>query len=147
MQNLSFQPTQKNGVLLKSEDGFCYTRHRSAADAGTEYWTCDRRGRCPARGITKNNRRQFEQTTEHNHLPDRVRTEMRTIKTVLKQTAANTIGGDTTTTVLQAGLLQASGPAKARLPRTDHLKRNIQRSRNRAQVPLPLPRSRDEIDI
>ena len=72
---------------------------------------------------------------------------MRTIKTDLKQTAANAVGGETTTTILQAGLLQASGPAKARMPRMDHLKRNIQRSRNRAQVPLPLPHSRDEIDI
>ena len=130
-----------------SEDGFCYIRHRSAADARTEYWTCDQRGRCPGREISRNNRREFEQTQEHNHLPDRLRIEMLTVKADMKRTAANAVGADTTSNVLQAGLLLASGPAKTKLPRIDHLKRNIHRSRNRAQVPLPLPYSRDEIDI
>lgn len=147
MINLRFSKTERNKVVLISEDGYSYIRHRSAADERTEYWTCEQRRICPGRGISGDNRRQFRQTKEHTHLPDATRAEMRTIKANMKQSAADAIGANTTTNVLQAALLVASSEAKARLPRVDNLKRTIQRSRNRQQCPLPLPQSRDDINI
>ena len=147
MQNLRFEITQRNRNLVVVDNGFSYVRHRAANDPGTEYWTCEQRRVCPGRGISRNNRLEFRQTQEHNHLPDALRREMRSIKNNIKITAATAIGGNTTTNVLQTALMTASGAAKARLPRMDHLKRNIQRSRNRAQVPIPLPQTRDAIII
>lgn len=147
MDHLNFERTQKGGFLLRGEDGYSYIRHRCGNDLRTEYWTCEQRKRCPGRGITTGNRRQFRQTKEHNHRPDAVRSEVRSIKTAMKQAAGDAVGANTTTTVLQGALMLASSEAKARLPGVDHLKRTIQRSRNRRHVPLPLPNSRDEIDI
>ncbi|KAK0063377.1 hypothetical protein Bpfe_007018 [Biomphalaria pfeifferi] len=145
MPNLLFQPTQRNGVILNTQDGFCYLRYRTASKQETEYWTCELRPACPARGITRNNRKEFEQTKQHNHLPDALRCEIREVKNNLKRLAADAIGCDTTTNILQTTLMLTSAAAKARLPVVDHIKRNVQRSRNRAQ--MPMPQSRDEIQI
>lgn len=147
MQNLSFEETQKGKVLLTCPNGFCYIRHRSAADPTKEYWTCEKRGKCPGRGISSDSRSEFRQSQEHNHLPDPERNERRQIQRTMKQSAATAVGANTTTNILQSALQTASDEAKASLPRSEHLKRNIQRSRNRNQVPIPLPQRRDEIDI
>ena len=122
-------------------------RNRLASNMTTEYWTCDLRGTCPGRAVTKNNRHDYKETTPHNHIPDPVRREIREIRNTMKVAATNAIGTNTTTNIIQAGLIQASDAATAVLPTTDHLKRNIQRQRNAAQVPIPLPLQRDDIRV
>ncbi|XP_077297552.1 aminopeptidase N-like [Arctopsyche grandis] len=146
MQDMTFERTQKNGVLLIC-DGFCYTRHRSGIDTETEYWVCENRKICNGRAITKSNRREFRQTKEHSHLPDRLRREIRQIQGFMQQAASNAIGASTTTSIVQRSLMAATDVAKARLPSINHLKRNVQRQRNKAQVPLPLPITRSDIDV
>ena len=81
----------------------------------------------------------FEETTEHNHLPDPIRLEACEIQTAFRLAAGNAMGANTTTNIVQAGIMNTSNAAKAVLPITDHLKRNIQRQRNAAQIPLPIP--------
>ena len=54
-----------------------------------------------------------------------VRMEIRQVRSNMKVAAGNAIGANTTTTIVQAGLINASDAAKAALPITDHLKRNI----------------------
>ena len=147
MAQPTFSQTIRNMPLLKSVDGYCYTRNGKSKDLTTEFWTCELRGKCPGRAITRFIRRVVEETTPHNHLPDPVRMEIRQVRGNMKVAAGNAIGADTTTTIVQAGLMNASAAAKAALPITDHLKRNIQRQRNAAQVPRPLPQDRNDINI
>lgn len=113
-----------------SDDGYCYIRHRLAQNKKTEYWMCEQRGKCHGRGITKNNRHEFQRSQEHNHLPNKLMLEMRQIQNQIKETAAKANYADTAS-ILQASLITASDAVKARLPRINSLKRNIQRNKAR----------------
>ncbi|XP_077294150.1 uncharacterized protein LOC143916777 [Arctopsyche grandis] len=147
MSNLTFETTQKNGALLIVDEEYCYTRHRAASDISTEYWVCEQRSTCPGRGITKRNRREFHGSQEHNHLPNRLRLELRQVKIGIRKKASSAIGANTTTPIVQSLLKDTSVVVMARLPKIDSLKRTIQRHRNKTHVPPPLPRTRNEIII
>lgn len=147
MQNLRFLPTKRNGVLLIDDDEFCYTRAKSGREPGTEYWKCDQPGKCPGRGKTKNNRREFSITQEHNHLPDKLRLEMRAINTDIKQAAALATNVNTANDIVQAVLMTASDAAKANLPNLGYLKQRYSRCKSKNLEALSLPLTRDDIEI
>lgn len=66
----------------------------------------------------------------NNCLPQRAKHEVRHVQNQIREMALNTIGADTTTSILQATLIQTSHMVKATLPNINSLKRNIQRQRN-----------------
>lgn len=146
MENcIRFQPTKRNGVVL-IKDGFCYIKQKNGS-IGTEYWTCDfQKIKCPGRGKSINNRKQFNMTREHNHLPDLSNLEKRSINQKMKEAAA--VGGETTSSIVQAVLI-ASDPTKISSLNLNNMKRNVQNYKNIAhnQVSLSSPQKRDDINI
>src|SRR5277367_6074938 len=145
--NIQFSQSQKGKAILISNSGYSYIRHSESKNAGTEYWACELKRKCPGRGISRLFRTTFEDTTQHNHAPDPVRREVRAVKETMKTNAGNAIGANTTTNILHSALRTASDAAKAVLPQTEHLKRSIQRSRNAAHIGVPLPNNRDGINV
>ena len=144
---LRFDVTQKGKPLLIASDGHSYILHKAAGN-GTEYWRCQKFCTCYARVTTHNNRALFiANTKEHSHLPDCIGRECRATKEYMKRSAAVAFGANTTTNIYQASLLTASDAVKATLPTANHLKRTIQRSRNKAHVPIPLPTNRDVLQV
>ena len=122
MQNLHFETTQTNKVLLICPDGFSYIKHKAAIDVGTEYWRCEQRKTCKGRGISSNNRIHFRLSQGHSHLPDPLRREMRNIKTNMKQIAVNAIndrsssGFDACVSCSKSHISE-NGPFKAEYPK------------------------------
>ena len=148
MGDLSFSRSNKGGPILL-HGGYSYTLQRSAAnDDSVEYWHCTMRGQhCPGRGISRDYRLAFDDTTPHNHAPEAVDNEAREVRLDLKRKAADAIGGNNTTAILQNAISNCSEAVMAALPSSEHLKRIVQRSRNAAQVPIPLPHSLMDMDV
>lgn len=125
-----------------TEDGYCYRRHN--VNDQTEYWSCRWKVKCYGRAITRNNRREFELTNEHDHLPDGLRREKIEFQKKIRLMASSDID---TTSIIQATLSTTSEVAKARLPKLASLRKYIERHRSKAHPPLLLPRTRNEINI
>jgi len=133
MSSLTIATTEKNKPLLIFK-GFNYTIDRST-DKKT-YWKCEfcRTIKCKGRIHTDVDFTTILHESDlHNHPASAASTEVRVFEDKVRSRAINT--NENTQNVIDNCLTNVSDQMVARLPNFKHIKRNIQRQRQRNDLP------------
>ena len=133
MSSFTISTTEKNKPLLIL-NGFNYTIDRST-DKKT-YWKCEfcRTIKCKGRIHTDlNNTNILFENNEHNHPASAVTNEVRLFQDKIRSRAADTT--ESTQRVIDQCLNDVSDQMVARLPNFKYIKRNIQRQRQKNDLP------------
>ena len=124
-------------------DGFTYLFHKTLADDSI-LWRCEKRGQCRG-SLTTMNEEVVRNHQDHNHAPNQLRREEIEMHNRLKRSAEES--QETTQQILTAALATVDDQTVARLPRIDHMRRNIRRQRHAVQEILPQPASAQDMVI
>ncbi|KAL3691459.1 hypothetical protein R1sor_005110 [Riccia sorocarpa] len=138
---LKFLISQAGGLIYDDDNGYLFYKHKTLAD-GAVSWRCvqhNKEARCQARVHIKNDQ-VVQRTSDHNHPPNMVETEIRRRTNSMKELARMT--KRTAHCVVAQGIGGASNDVSIALPYFRSIKRTVQRQRFAQHDKIPVPRSR-----
>ncbi|CAF1040298.1 unnamed protein product [Didymodactylos carnosus] len=140
MSAITISTTERNKPLLMF-NGYNYTVDKTTDEK--TYWKCAhcRTIKCKGRIHTDvNNTTVLLENSDHNHPPSAVSNEVRSFEDKVRSRAVNT--NESTQDVINNCLKNVSDQMVARIPDFKHIKRNIQRQRQKNDFP-PIPHDKN----
>ncbi|KAL3691461.1 hypothetical protein R1sor_005112 [Riccia sorocarpa] len=129
------------GLIYEDDNDYLFYKHKTLVD-GAVSWRCvqhNKEARSQARVHIKNDQ-VVQRTSDHNHPPNMVETEIRRRTNSMKELARMTM--ETTHCVVARGIGGASNDVSIALPYFRSIKHTVQRQRFAQHDKIPVPRSR-----
>ncbi|XP_010004373.1 PREDICTED: general transcription factor II-I-like [Chaetura pelagica] len=121
-------------------DGYLYVFDRpSRAGDGVKFWRCEQKN-CKARIHTRNGE-LIKMIHQHSHLPSPANVEVKKFLTGIKRRAEETLEG--ATEVINSCVSSLRSEVQAVIPKTEALRKTIQRARNQLEAAPSDPASMD----